>query len=280
MKVKEIIIFTFLFYTISFAQTNFNFNLEKSDTSVEIRKIIISLQSNSKNIFNIISDNENLSSKYLIDKGSYKFTVAYAEGNKDSQVFIYPFNVNGDEKSINLKLSFSAKEKESLNDSHSNDEKITKCLISFEKYYKNSYNIFLIPINELNIGDGINYKIINNSDKPIYGYYAPSLFYGELYLMDDNQYKLFTRGSIDLNVANISEPLMPKDTTFTFIPHFYNKNGGISYLLNKTGSYRYIVYYSLEKASSGYSFYQTVDEIEYWLRQNKLFEIIYDFVVK
>jgi hypothetical protein len=281
MKVKRIIILTFLFSAISFGQTNFNFTLEKRDTSVEIRRIIISLKSDSENIFNYdYYENESISSNYIINKGEYKFTIAYADENNESQVFRYTFNVIGDEKRVDLKLLFSVKEKEFLNDPLSKEKKNISCFISFEKYYKNSYDIFLIPVNELNIGDGIYYKIVNNSDKPIYGYYAPFLFYGELYLKDDNQYKLFTRGSIDLNVSNINEPLMPKDTTYTFIPHFYNNKGGVSYLLNKTGSYHYIVYYSLEKASFGYSFYQTIDEIEYWLRENKLYKLDYDFIVK
>ncbi len=280
MNIKLYIAFTLILPSTSFGQAYLDFSYEKSDTLAGFKQINMSLiKSNSDTIFYLRPNlYEKFSSKYKITKGNYNFILSYEAENYKTQQFIHPLTLNGNENRVELKISIKQEEKKSGNDSL--DSLIGKSYINLQKIYNNLENVFLIPVNNLNIGDAVDFKIVNHTPDPIFAYYLPSLFYGELHRKIDDQYEFITVGTIDLNVGNVGDPLMPQDTTFAFVPDLYNKKGGISYLLKILGDYRFKVYYSLEEISLGYSFYQIIDKIEYWLQDNTLFEINYDFIVK
>lgn len=264
-------IYFLLIFSVSYSQTDFTFIYEEnvilnnfSDTHFYL------INSSSDTLFTLnLNDDKQTHFQQKLPCGNYNFTII-----NENESLIHPFIITEDDIKAELTISYNSENMKTNTDNISKSINING-YIQLTKYVKSPDNVNLRQRNNLENGDEVIFDIINKSSNSIFGYYKPKLFYGKLYKLNDNKLEFFTAGSVDFNVLGVDNPLMPQDTTFSFIPDF-SKNNSI-YTLKSDGNYRFIVYYYYEGMSKYY--YQKIGEIKYKIWDGSYFELSYDFRV-
>lgn len=170
-----------------------------------------------------------------IEEGIYEIEVAYIFNN-EKKVSVYNFEVDVNEKSINIRIDY-----------RTNDSSISFFnSIIVEKIYNKPKDVELVPKCGLAIDSLPEFYVVNNTNNAFYGYNWMNCFWGSLFVFRNNQwvspFKVLACGTVE------SEILLPNSSTVAYIPAYINR---ANTYIKEPGKYKFVIQFSDKEYRKG-----------------------------
>ena len=210
-----------------YGQNDLHFSYKCENEIIKPAKVRILLKSSDKRIYNLLTDTtsryEFSEKNYFKSNGKYALSIWFESEKYGKDSLIYDFELNGEEISTSISISFDYREKYiKKKDIYVKGEKVLNGYIRLNKYYDAPETVE-IKLDTYEIGyefyKGPFFTIKNNSKDTLYGEHFPGYFWGTLsYVRNDSI--LATRiGTLDYNFAG-SPPLYPDSTKIATVGSF------------------------------------------------------------